>query len=268
MANELKIFKHEQFGSVRTMVDNETREVLFCGKDVATALGYAKPIDAVRVHCKGVCDLKTPSTGGPQRMKYIKEADIYRLVMRSNLPDAEKFQDWVCEVVLPQIRKTGGYIPVQQEDDEKTILSKAILIMQNTLEQKTQLLEAMRPKADYYDTVLNSPTCYTMTQVAKGLSMTVFELTKRLMEMHIIYMSPSNVYMLYAEHLKQGLEAYRTRSGEIHRGCPAFTHSYLVWTERGREYINRMFLKTLSAPIPNPSPRGDEGSGHQLSFVN
>ena len=236
--NEMKIFKSEQFGAIRTMVNNENGEVLFNGKDVATALGYKHPGVSLSEHCKGVREFRTPTAGGPQKMKYIPESDIYRLVMSSKLPYAVRFQDWVCEEVLPQIRRTGGYIPVREADDEKTILAKALLICQNTIQQKNELIATLRPKADYCDLVLNSPTCYTMTQVAKGLSMTVFELTKKLMDKHIIYLSPSGPYMLYAEHLKQGLEAYRTRTGEVHRGCPAWTHSYLVWTERGREFIH------------------------------
>ena len=72
------------------------------------ALGYKNPNEALREHCKGVSEILTPTAGGRQNMKYITEADVYRLVMRSKLPEAEQFQDWVCEEVLPRIRKTGG----------------------------------------------------------------------------------------------------------------------------------------------------------------
>ena len=147
--------------------------------------------------------------------------------------------------MLPQIRKTGGYIPVGKEDDEKTILCKALLIMQRTVEmQKEELatldMEVARltPKAEYAEGVLLSPTCYTMTQVAKSLSMTVQELQRRLHKMQVIYRAPSGMWMLYAPYLKQGYEAYRTKKGENLFGETIWTDTYLVWTERGKELIH------------------------------
>lgn len=152
---ELKIFESEQFGLIRTMVDDKTQEVVFNGNDVASALGYTKAANAIRDYCKGVIDLVTPTNGGPQKMKYLTEPDLYRLIMASKLPDAVKFQDWVCEVILPQIRKTGGYIPVTAQDDEKTILAKALLILQRTLNQKDALIEANQPKVNFADSLLS-----------------------------------------------------------------------------------------------------------------
>ena len=176
MANEMKIFKSEQFGAIRTMVDDQTHEVLFNGKDVAMALGYVRPADALRIHCKGVCEIKTPSDGGPQKMKYIPEADIYRLVMSSKLPDAVRFQDWVCEEVLPQIRKTGGYIPIKNEDDEKTILAKALAICQRTLEQKDRLLTQQKPLVQFANALSGSNASIHVSEMAKLITENGFEI--------------------------------------------------------------------------------------------
>ena len=254
MAKELKIFRSEKFGAIRTMVDNETGRVLFCGKDVAEVLGYKNPNEALREHCKGVSEILTPTAGGRQNMKYITEADVYRLVMRSKLPEAEQFQDWVCEEVLPRIRKTGGYIPVREEESAETILSKALLIMERTvklqreeLEQKSEALGQLAPLAEYADAVLLSPTCYTMTEVAKSLSMTVHELQHLLHSWGVIYRSPSGIWMLYADYLQQGYEAYRTRKGENVHGDVLWTSSYLVWTERGKHFIHRLVGERLAA---------------------
>lgn len=170
MANEMKIFKSEQFGAVRTMVDDQTKEVVFNGKDVAMALGYKNPQEALREHCKGVSVLLTPSAGGPQKMKYIPESDLYRLVMSSKLPDAVRFQDWVCGEVLPQIRKTGGYIPVTKEDDEKTILAKAVQILQRTVEKKEALLAAQRPQVAFANALCGSDSSIHMSEMAKLLT--------------------------------------------------------------------------------------------------
>ena len=149
------------------MVDDQTQEVLFNGKDVAAALGYKNPTVSLNEHCKGIREFRTPSKGGPQKMKYIPEADVYRLVMRSTLPDAEKFQDWVCEVVLPQIRKTGGYIPLNNEDDEKTILAKAVQILQRTVEKKNEQLLSQRPQVAFANALCADRTSIHMSEMAK-----------------------------------------------------------------------------------------------------
>lgn len=106
--NELTLFNNPEFGEIRTIETNDGK-VLFCGKDVAAALGYSDTAQAIRKHCKGVVEMPTPSNGGIQKMKFIPEPDIYRLTFSSKLPDAEKFTDWIAEEVIPQIMRTGSY---------------------------------------------------------------------------------------------------------------------------------------------------------------
>ena len=107
--NEMTVFQNSEFGSVRTL--EEDGKVLFCGNDVARALGYEVPRKALRDHCKGVLKRNTLTSGGNQQMSFIPESDVYRLAFQSKLPGAEKFTDWVTEEVLPSIRRTGGYAP-------------------------------------------------------------------------------------------------------------------------------------------------------------
>lgn len=109
MKNNIQIFKNESFGEIR--VAGTSEEPLFCAKDVAIALGYSDTADAIQRHCKSGKKVFRPHSNGigGVNMVYIPEKDVYRLIMRSNLPDAEKFQDWVCEEVLPSIRKHGIY---------------------------------------------------------------------------------------------------------------------------------------------------------------
>ena len=105
--NELQIFNSEEFGEIRTIeIDGKP---YFVANDVATALGYVNPRKAVNDHCKGVTKRDTPTSSGVQSMSYINEGDLYRLIMKSKLPSAEKFESWVMDEVLPTIRKTGGY---------------------------------------------------------------------------------------------------------------------------------------------------------------
>lgn len=105
--NELQIFNSGEFGDIRTAeIDGKP---YFVGTDVAKALGYNNPRDAVSRHCKGVVKRDTPTSSGIQSMSYINEGDLYRLIMKSKLPSAEKFESWVMDEVLPTIRKTGSY---------------------------------------------------------------------------------------------------------------------------------------------------------------
>lgn len=105
--NELQIFNSEEFGEIRTAeIDGKP---YFVGTDVAKALGYSNPRKAILDHCKGVTKRDTPTSSGIQSMSYINEGDLYRLIMKSKLPSAEKFESWVMDEVLPTIRKTGSY---------------------------------------------------------------------------------------------------------------------------------------------------------------
>lgn len=107
--NELTIFKSEQFGEVRTI--DEQGKIYFCGKDVAIALGYSNPRKALGDHCKakGVTKRDTLTNGGKQQLLFVDEGNLYRLITHSKLPEAEKFEAWVFDEVLPQIRQTGKY---------------------------------------------------------------------------------------------------------------------------------------------------------------
>lgn len=105
--NELQFFNSEEFGEIRTAeIDGKP---YFVGTDVAKALGYSNPRKAILDHCKGVTKRDTPTSSGIQSMSYINEGDLYRLIMKSKLPSAEKFESWVMDEVLPTIRKTGSY---------------------------------------------------------------------------------------------------------------------------------------------------------------
>ena len=111
----LAFFEHEKFGSLR-VVRRDQGEPWFVASDVAKALGYEKPNNAVNDHCKKVNKFSYPNSGQLQPYNIIPESDVYRLVMRSNLPGAVEFQDWVCEEVIPSIRKTGGYLMAKPDD--------------------------------------------------------------------------------------------------------------------------------------------------------
>ena len=253
MENNIQIFKNEQFGEIRTIIkDNEP---WFVGNDVAKVLGYSNYRNSIGNHVDEEDKLRTQIeyAGQKREVTVINESGLYSLILSSKLPQAKEFKHWVTSEVLPQIRKTGGYIPVDVQDDEKTILCKAVNILMKTVEMQNKELAVqdieiarLTPRAVYAEEVLLSPTCYTMTQIAKSLSLTVLELQNLLHDMRIIYRSPSGCWMLYADYLKKGYEAYRTRKGEDMFGNVIWTDTYLVWTEKGKEFIHNLIGKMVA----------------------
>lgn len=121
--NELQIFENPEFGKVRTVSVED--KVYFVANDVAKALGYTVPKDAVTRHCKGALKRRCLTEGGEQEMKVIPEGDVYRLVIKSQLPAAEKFESWIFDEVLPAIRKTGGYITRETSEQIRLEAQKA-----------------------------------------------------------------------------------------------------------------------------------------------
>ena len=139
--NELKIFKKEGFGEIRT-VEIEGKPY-FCGSDVAKALGYVRPNDAISTHCRATVKWSTPISGKMQDINYIPEGDLYRLIVSSKLPTAEKFERWVFDEVLPSIRKHGGYISGQSEMSPEELMARALQVAQKTLEEREARIKTL-----------------------------------------------------------------------------------------------------------------------------
>lgn len=143
----LTTFTNDVFGNIRGLEIN--REPWLVGKDVAEALGYNEPNKAIVRHVDEDDRTKYPITdnlGRTQESWIINESGFYSLLLRSKLPEAKKFKRWVTSDVLPQIRKTGGYIPVNEEDDEKTIMAKALQIMDRTIKMMDKTIERQDTK--------------------------------------------------------------------------------------------------------------------------
>lgn len=140
---EVKIFESPQFGQIRTAGTSD--EPLFCLVDIARALEYSNPAKAVLDHCKGVTVLETPTNGGIQKIKFGKESEVYRLIMKSNTEKAEAFQDWVCGEVLPSIRKNGAYMNPYVTPENMLKVSKALLSLNEQFETAmNRLNDALR----------------------------------------------------------------------------------------------------------------------------
>ena len=237
----IRIFKNKEFGAIRTMKD-ERGEPWFCAKDVCDALGYDQTHKAVKRHVEEGDGTKrpTPTTSGIQQMLFINESGVYSLILGSKLESARRFKHWVTSEVLPSIRKQGGYMVVRPDESDEAIMARALQIAHATLMRRDEEIARLKPKADYADQVLDSVSCLTTTQVAKGMGMTAMELNRILCQKGIQY-GQSGQYLLYASYARQGLAQNRTRTfldlfGTVH------TTSQLVWTEKGKEFIRKLLL--------------------------
>ena len=243
--NDVQIFQNQEFGAIRTMC-NEQGDVMFCAKDVAEALGYNNPLKAVRNYVahedKGVNKMGTP--GGIQPTIFINESGLYSLILSSKLESARRFKHWVTGEVLPSIRKQGGYMVARPEESDEVIMARALQIMHATLQRRDELIAKLQPRADYADHVLDSISCFTVTQIGKELGMTGHDLNMLLCSHKIQYVQ-SGQYLLYADYARQGLAKnrnfeYHSPEGELK------TKTYLVWTERGRDFIHRLINNDLA----------------------
>ena len=256
----IMVFSNPEFGRIRTSTD-ENGEPLFCGKDVCEVLGYRNASDAVNQHVNihdiakryvwVSCGMKADGSPAFRKtlMIFATESGFYSLVFGSKLPIAQRFKLWVTSEVLPQIRKTGGYVPLHEGDTEEDIRQRAEEILRKTIAEKDSLLaeqeteiDRLLPKALYADNVLDSISCYTTTQIAKELGMTAQELNRLLCAERIQYYQ-SGQYMLYAEYAHRGLARSRTHFGLFVGSDTVCTRMYLVWTERGRKLIHQMVSK-------------------------
>ena len=186
--SEVQIFQNQQFGEVRTIEENG--EILFCGSDVAKALGYTNPSKALSDHCRGVTKRYTPTTSGKQEMSFIPESDLYRLVFSSKLPTAEKFTDWVTKDILPTIRKHGMYATPEMAErmlNDPDVMIRVLQELKTEREQRKTLeqkVEQDKPKVLFSDAVSTAHNSILIGDLAKLIRQNGVEVgQKRLFEM-------------------------------------------------------------------------------------
>lgn len=193
--NELQIFNNPDFGEVRTLEANG--KVLFCGSDVAKALGYSRPSDALAAHCRYTVKRSIPHPQSPDKtieMSFIPESDLYRLVFSSKLPNAERFTDWVTEEILPSIRRNGGYIAGQEQMSPEELMARALDVAHNIirrLETENSNLTVknaiMAPKADYFDQLVDRNLLTNFRETAKELGVAPRTFVQFLLDKKYIY---------------------------------------------------------------------------------
>ena len=247
--NKMQVFNNPEFGEVRTIEENGA--ILFCGSDVAKALGYKRPNEAISAHAKGTVKRRigvqtgTKADGTPAtqevEMLFITEGDIYRLAARSKLPGAEKFESWIFDEVLPSIRKTGGYMMPQDYPSALRALAdaeeqKLKLLAEN--QRQAQVIADFEPIRQYVDTILESKDALATSQIAADYDMSARALNKILHEEGIQY-NVNGQWLLYKRHMGKGYTKSKTIRFVRSDGRPD-TKMQTQWTQKGRLMIHEI----------------------------
>lgn len=247
--NNVAIFSNSRFGDIRTI--DEQGKVYFCGKDIAIALGYTNAKDAVSRHCvpKGVVKHDLLTKGGKQKVNFIDEGNLYRLITHSKLPDAEKFESWVFDEVLPTIRKTGGYIS-NEDTFINTYLPNAdeqtkLMIRSNleTIRSLNNKIEQDKPKVLFANAVETSQTSILVGDLAKliqqnGVPMGQKRLFNWLRENGFLIKGGSSKNMPTQKSMERGLFEVREQTISMPDGNIRITKTPKV-TGKGQIYFIR-----------------------------
>lgn len=247
--NELQVFKNQEFGSVRTLVINS--EPWFVGKDVAEALGYKNTKDALAKHVdsedKEILKSQNATLENiPNRgVTVVNESGLYSLVLSSKLPSAKKFKRWVTSEVLPALRKTGQYQVKELSGQE--LMAKALIEAQSVLAAKDKVIEEMKPKASYYDVILNCKGLLATSVIAKDYGWSAIRLNEYLHKKGIQF-KQGKTWLLYQKYATEGYASTKTHE---HLGNDGTNHAnvHTYWTQKGRRFIYDLLKNDGIVPL-------------------
>ena len=257
MNNELKIFENAEFGSIRTVEKNG--EPWFVGKDVAEVLGYTNTPKAIRDHVD-VEDKLTEQivlSGQGRDVILINESGLYSLILSSKLPKAKEFKHWVTSEVLPSIRRHGMYA-MDELIENPDLAIKALTALKEEREKTKRLTETvavqsqqiseLKPKASYYDVVLNCKDLVSITEIAKDYGKSGRWLNEKLHELGIQFKQGSKIWLLYQKYADKGYTSTKTQTyngndGNVH------TKVHTYWTQKGRLFIYDLLKEQGILPL-------------------
>lgn len=255
--NELKVFRSQMFGEVRTSGD--TNNPLFCLADVCNALGLSAKGVNQRLSDEVISNYPIiDNLGRKQQALFVNEDGLYDVILDSRKPEAKMFRKWITSEVLPSIRKTGGYLSTTHEDTPELIMAKALRLAQATIEKRQRELEQVKecvalqaeqlkqsaPKAEAFEKYIDS-TCYiSANQIAKEYGWGAVTLNKHLHELGIQY-KQCDQWLLYSQYDNNGYTVSRpytfvNKEGEVINRMSTY------WTAKGREFIHSVLYKRLN----------------------
>lgn len=258
--SESQIFKSDEFGEIRTVV--QSGEPMFCLLDVCRALGLTQPSKVKeRLSEKGVNSIPTLTRGGTQNLLYINEPNLYKAIFQSRKESAERFTDWVVHEVLPSVRKNGGYIAGQETMSDEELLAKALMVAQNKIAEKqkhieeltkevnvkNQVIGELKPKADYTDKILQNKGLVTITQIAKDYGMSGAEMNAKLHELGIQF-KQSGQWLLYSRYHGRGYTHSETVDIVRTDGRPDVKMN-TKWTQKGRLFLYNKLKENEILPM-------------------
>lgn len=251
MENGIQIFNNPEFGEIRTVAING--DPWFVGKDVAVALGYSNPRKALIDHVDSDDKMQNDevtirdSIGREQKPTVVNESGLYSLILSSKLEGAKKFKRWVTNEVLPAIRKTGGYISGQDEMSPEELMSKALLVAQKTLEEREKRLaalktqnEIMKPKADYFDDLVDRNMLTNFRETAKEFKVPPKKFVNWLIDKKYIYRDKKGKILPYEDKNEELFEIKETKNENN-----SWSGVQTLITPKGRETFRLLCQKDL-----------------------
>lgn len=190
------------FNSNSVRVIEKDGEPWFVAKDVAEVLGYSNTRDAIKRHCKGVVKHDTLTSKGNQDVSIIPERDVYRLIMRSKLPEAEAFEEWVVGEVLPSIRKTGSYQVAYEVPQTMAQALRLAADQAEKLEIQQKQLEHQKPAVEFVERYVEARSAKSLREVAKVLGQKEREFVNWLIEEKILFRQSGNLLPFASYHHK------------------------------------------------------------------
>lgn len=236
--NHVEIFKNPEFGSIRVIEENG--KYLFCGSDMAKALGYSNSRKALIDHCKGVTKRDTLTAGGTQRLSFIPEGDVYRLIVHSKLPSAERFEKWVFEEVLPTIRKHGAYMTKEKLWEVATSPEAMMKLCSDLLEQRKEnavLREEkamLEGKAAFFDLFIDLKHSTNLRTTAKELEVPERQFVRFLLVRKFVYRTMAGNVLPYAKPDNKRLFCVKDYCSNGHIGA------YTLVTPQGKLHFAQL----------------------------
>jgi prophage antirepressor-like protein len=244
--SNIRTFNHAIFGAIEILVDSN--RPLFPATEVANKLGYSNPQKAIRDHCReDGCTNRSviDSLGRSQQKKFINEGNLYRLIVKSQLPEAEKFERWVFEDVLPIIRQTGGivanedmfiqtYLP--HADSQTKLMFRATL---ETVRKQNEQMAIMQPKADYFDRLVDRNLLTNFRDTAKELEIGQRTFIKFLLDNAFVYRDQKCKLKPYGKYVS---DLFKLKEFERNGKTDVQT----LITPRGRETFRLLMHKAVS----------------------
>lgn len=239
--NQMEIFKNPEFGSIRVIEENG--KYLFCGVDVATALGYKDSAKALKTHCTADGWVFYPlidTMGRTQNTRFISEGNLYRLIVHSKLPSAERFERWVFDEVLPTIRKHGAYLTKEKLWEVATSPEAMMKLCSDLLaerEKNAALREEnamLEGKAAFCDLFIDLKHSTNLRTTAKELVVPERRFVRFLLEQRFVYRTASGNVLPYAKSANDGLFCVKDYCNHGHTG------SYTLVTPQGKLYFAQL----------------------------